>query len=131
MHTIQNIYIPSSNHSPEIDFNFSENKIKIYGESFPENAKAFYAPIFDSLSNYLRENHKKTIFVDFGLKYFNSATTRLIYKMFQYFSDSVNDFDHQVEITVHLDEEDEMIRDFFSEIKNEYSNLIFHEVMDG
>ena len=127
MSTIQDIYISPTAHSPEVEFKFSNNCLRLCGESFPENAKAFYAPIFDALICYLKDGHQKTINLDFDLKYFNSATTRLIYKMFEYLSNSVNDFNHIINIIIHLEEGDDMIHDFFQEMKKEYSNLNFQE----
>lgn len=54
---MENLYIPATNETPEINFNFSEHKLHMSGESYPENAMAFYAPVRASLQNYLSQPH--------------------------------------------------------------------------
>lgn len=76
---MEDLYIPASNETPEINFRFSENRLQIDGESYPENAMVFYGPIRVRLEEYLDAVVGETpIEAHFALKYFNSSSTKLI-----------------------------------------------------
>ena len=48
-----NFYLPASKQTPEIDFKFDENHLSMKGESYPENAGAFYGRVMEELRAYL------------------------------------------------------------------------------
>jgi len=45
--------IEATDRSPEIDFDFSDNKFSIRGESYPEDVTAFYGEIIENLEAHL------------------------------------------------------------------------------
>lgn len=50
---MDNFYIAATSTSPEVDFRFDQNVLTLRGESYPENAAAFYAPVIEQLRTYL------------------------------------------------------------------------------
>jgi hypothetical protein len=48
-----NLKIAPTDRSPEVDFNFTKNRLKLKGESYPEDVATFYAPVFEALDKYL------------------------------------------------------------------------------
>ena len=50
---MENLYIAPTPSSPEVDFKFDANRLGLRGESYPENAAAFYGDIIARLKNYL------------------------------------------------------------------------------
>lgn len=43
---LEDIYVPATISSPEIELKFSESILNVSGESYPENVSVFYGPIF-------------------------------------------------------------------------------------
>jgi len=69
----EKLYIPSTDVSPEIDFDAVELKFLISGRSMPENSEAFYEPVL----NWLRERFSTssvTAVVDVNLDYYNTGS---------------------------------------------------------
>lgn len=74
---MENLYIKSTEFTPEVDFNFEKGYLKLSGESYSELALKFYLPILDKLETFLSQTDKKVIF-DFKLSYFNTNSSKRI-----------------------------------------------------
>jgi hypothetical protein len=123
----KDIRIERTSLSPEVDFRFSQNFLALRGESFPENAMAFYAPLFASVMSYLKETPAKEIAFEFALTYFNSATTRLLHKLFGQFNEAAQSAGHVIRVEVVRESDDSMIEEFFNDIVEDYGHLSFAE----
>jgi len=79
---MENIKISATDRTPEIDFNFQENILRIKGESYPENVNEFYDEILGKLKSYLSE--LSDIKVEFNIEfiYFNSSTAKVLMELF-------------------------------------------------
>ena len=73
---IPNLMLPATAETPEIAFLFDRHQLSLRGESYPENAQAFYGPILAAVDQYLRSLTNTAITVDVQLAYFNSSSTR-------------------------------------------------------
>lgn len=71
------LYIEGSKSTPTVEFD--TNKLSITGQSYPENAMQFYAPIFNWLNSYLQEpeTNQETLF-EFNLLYINTSSSKCI-----------------------------------------------------
>jgi hypothetical protein len=118
---MENLYIPATNETPEINFNFNEHKLHMSGESYPENAMAFYAPIRASLQNYLSQPNGD-VEAHFALKYFNSSSTKLIRSMFSLMHDAAQGGKRIVTHWYH-DPDDDMMSEFGNDLKDEFRML--------
>lgn len=67
--------------TPEILLDKENKKFYIKGRSFPENTFEFYQPILNWLQKYSEDPLEETYF-EFDLDYYNSSSTRIIYKIF-------------------------------------------------
>lgn len=120
---MENLYIPSTNETPEINFRFSEHKLHVSGESYPENAMAFYAPIRASLHDYLTKTPPAgEVEAHFALKYFNSSSTKLIRSMIGLMHDSAQAGKRIVAHWYH-DPDDDMMSEFGNDLKDEFRML--------
>ncbi|MFY9310670.1 MAG: DUF1987 domain-containing protein [Bacteroidia bacterium] len=81
------LIIKATDDSPEVNFDPTTNILSISGESRPENAGKFYAPVIDWLVNfegllYWRKHEMKdnssNVVVKFRLEYFNSTSAKNI-----------------------------------------------------
>lgn len=118
---MENLHIAATNESPEIDFRYSENRLSIRGESYPENAMAFYSPIRASLQNYL-EATPGGIEVDVALRYFNSSSTKII-RMLIGMLNAAAEAGKSAVVRWHHDPEDDMMAEFGLDLKEEFRAL--------
>ena len=114
---------PQTKQTPEIDFRFSVHTLSLKGESFPENAVMFYGDVLDHVRDYLSPLDGTNVIVDVNLTYFNSTSTKLIFKLFSEFNQAC-DRGNFVTVNWHFDEDDDTLRDFGEEIALEYTGLV-------
>lgn len=120
---MENLYIPPTNETPEIDFRFSEHRLHMRGESYPENAMAFYAPIRASLHDYLASAPAAgDVEAHFELKYFNSSSTKLIRSLIALMNEAAQG-GKRIVTHWHHDPEDDMMCEFGSDLKDEFRML--------
>ena len=119
---MDNLYIPATNETPEINFRFSEHQLHVSGESYPENAMAFYAPIRASLHDYLAAQPQGEVEAHFALRYFNSSSTKLIRSMIALMHDSAQAGKRIVTHWYH-DPDDDMMSEFGNDLKDEFRML--------
>ena len=72
--------ITESEDTPQIILDAESGKLEISKKSFPEDAIAFYAPVFEWLRKYAQHPNAATTF-SFKMEYFNTASSKQIYKI--------------------------------------------------
>jgi hypothetical protein len=121
---MDNLYIAATSTSPEVDFRFDQNTLSLKGESYPENAAAFFAPINEQLRAYLASQSGTEITVDVALTYFNSSSTKMLFSMFDAL-DNAAQAGNRVLLNWYRDEEDETIAEFGEELKSDFDAIEF------
>ncbi|GAB7536853.1 DUF1987 domain-containing protein [Burkholderia sp. 22PA0099] len=121
---MDNLYIAATTTSPEIDFRFDQHQLAIKGESYPENAAAFYAPIIEQLGQYLDASSGAEITIDVALTYFNSSSTKMLFSIFDSLDQAAQSGSH-VALNWYRDEEDETIAEFGEELKADFGAIEF------
>lgn len=124
---MKDFYIPATSMSPEIDFRFSDHILNIKGESYPENAAAFYGEILNQLALYLASPGQKKIEVNVELRYFNSSSTKILLKLFEMLNDAV-DAGNAVVLNWYHDEDDDTILEFGEDLHSDYGLLNFNPI---
>lgn len=82
------MYCKASSYTPEVNFDRETSVFEIKGRSFPENAKAFYVPILEYLSEFV-PGAGSTITFRINLEYFNTASSKFLLEMlykFEFFT---------------------------------------------
>lgn len=74
---MQALIIEQTQSTPYIYFDQATNVMIIKGESFPENAAKFYAPVMEWLREYLSHPETEKITMQFEIIYFNSSTSKV------------------------------------------------------
>lgn len=123
---MDNFYIEATATSPEIDFRFDQNLLSMKGESYPENAAAFYAPIVQQLRTYLASREGATITANIALAYFNSSSTKMLFSIFDALDQSA-EAGNGVEVNWYYEEEDETIFEFGEELKADFTSIVFND----
>ena len=125
---IENLHIAATADSPEVDFRFDAHRLSLKGESYPENAAAFYGDIIKRLDEYLSSTPPgASIVVDVALVYFNSSSTKMLFSLFDTLNASAMRGLHVV-LNWHHDVEDDTVQDFGFELRDDFPNLDFHDL---
>lgn len=120
---MQDLYIAATAETPEVKFMYSAHSLSIQGESYPENAMAFYAPLRAGLQGYLAQlSEQSAVEMHFSLKYFNSSSTKLLRSLISLLNDAARD---GKKITAHWyhDPEDDMMMEFGEDLQDEFGAL--------
>jgi hypothetical protein len=123
---MDNFYIEATATSPEVDFRFDQNLLSMKGESYPENAAAFYAPIVQQLRAFLDAKEGVTITANIALAYFNSSSTKMLFSIFDALDQSA-EAGNRIEVNWYYEEEDETIFEFGEELKADFTSIIFND----
>ncbi|MGD9610953.1 MAG: DUF1987 domain-containing protein [Desulfovibrionaceae bacterium] len=69
--------------TPEIRFDAASNRHVMKGECYPENAAAFFGPLFAWVKNYLSQQPAGPVVFDLELVYFNSSSSKALLDLFE------------------------------------------------
>jgi SiaC family regulatory phosphoprotein len=126
--TRADLFVPATGSSPEVDFRFSEHALSLRGESYPENAAAFYADIIAATRAYLADAaHGHAVTVNVALTYFNSSSTKMLFTLFAALSDAA-EAGTRIVLNWHHDVDDDTILEFGAELHDEFPAIDFHDV---
>ncbi|KTS25636.1 Fe-S oxidoreductase [Methylobacterium indicum] len=84
------IQIPATSRSPLVDFDFPAGRLVLRGESYPEDAAAFYGPLLQALRGHLDEGGGP-LTVDVALSYFNSSSAKALMNLFMPLEDAAGE----------------------------------------
>lgn len=121
---MQALYLSATPTSPEVDFRFDQHILSIKGESYPENAAAFYSPLIAQVQAYLAACDNQQISVNVSLAYFNSSSTKMLFAFF----DALNQAamaGNEVQLNWYHDEDDDTILEFGEELRDDFTALDF------
>lgn len=79
---MNDLIIPATPFTPEIQFRYSTGQLLMMGESYPENTSEFYQPVFQSLSAYLDSIKGTEVTVMMHMRYFNSSSSKILINLF-------------------------------------------------
>lgn len=122
------LYIPATTDTPEIDFKFSNNKLRMAGEAYPENGVEFFRPILKKLQSHLHALEGHTVEFNFQLTYFNSVSTKILYSMFELLNEYGKNHPSCVVLNWFHDEEDDTILNFGLDIQEDFVWIDFNAI---
>jgi hypothetical protein len=123
---MNNLFIAATATTPEIDFCFDNSVLSLRGESYPENAAAFHAPVIDALNTWLDSCEGDDITVEVTLTYFNSSSTKMLFSVFDALNRAASSGNH-VQVNWYRDEEDETILEFGEELQTDFTEIEFND----
>lgn len=118
---MNNLILEKTDNTPGVELNSDKRRIEFTGDSRPENAKLFFEPIFNWISEFETQLHSiskqstdvlKTD-VNFKLEYFNSSSAKYVIELIKavHKIESGSNSKVKVEINWHYEEDDEDLRD--------------------
>jgi len=124
---MNNLYIPASASSPEVDFRFDEHRLLLKGEAYPENAAVFWGDIIAALHGYLAQvEPRQQINIQVALSYFNSSSTKMLFSLFSALNDKALS-GNVVMLDWYHDADDDTIFEFGQELHEDFPELAFND----
>ncbi|KMO29350.1 Fe-S oxidoreductase [Methylobacterium variabile] len=122
------IQIPATSRSPLVDFDFEAGHLLLRGESYPEDAAAFYGPLLQALRRCLETDGAPLTF-DVALSYFNSSSAKALMNLFMPLEDAAAD-GRPVTIRWLYAEGDESIAEAGEDFAADFSHARFEMVQE-
>lgn len=127
MSNLSNLFIAATASSPEVDFRFDQHLLSLKGESYPENAAAFWGNVIDQLKQYLAQcGAGERITVNVALAYFNSSSTKMLFALFEALNAKAGQ-GSVVTLNWCHDAEDDTIYEFGQELHEDFSDIAFFD----
>jgi len=118
---MQNLMIAASESTPEVSFDFATHQFALRGESWPENAAAFYRPLLDALEQW-QPTDNDAVVVTIALRYFNSSSTKMLFSLFDVFN-QLAQRGQRVTLNWLFDAEDDIAEEFGQELALDFTDL--------
>lgn len=118
---MQNLVIAATESTPEVSFDFTAGQFALRGESWPENAAAFYRPLLDALENW-QPQPGGDVEVNIALRYFNSSSTKMLFSLFDLFNQRAQS-GQNVALNWFFDAEDDVSEEFGQELALDFTDL--------
>ncbi len=112
-----------SERAPLVDFDFNAGHLVMKGESYPEDAAAFFGPLLESLRRYL-EQPAESVCVYFEMAYFNSSSAKALMNMFQMLEDAAAQ-GHTIRINWFYHEDDDTMAEFGEDFSEDMEHAEF------
>lgn len=121
------LVIAATKSSPAIEFDDEVGRLYIKGSCYPENAAAFFAPVFAWLNEYLLTAQTKSTHCVVELTYFNSSSSRALSDMFELL-DQAAASGASVRVDWRHHEENEMALEYGEEFLEDLNGVEFNLV---
>lgn len=74
---MESLFIEQTKSTPKIEFDLRSQKLRIEGQSYPENAFKFYEPVLVWLEQYLEELEQEAVLeIYFHMPYINTSSSK-------------------------------------------------------
>lgn len=123
------LVIPPTRDTPAVRFVFSEHRLTLEGESYPENTAKFYGPIMEALQAYLDEGDAP-VNLWLALRYMNSGSLKMIYRLVGRLN-SAAERGRPVTVTVEHDPEEADAAEFADDLAADHPALEIKVVSKG
>lgn len=119
--SMQTIQLAATDCTPQVDFNFATQRFTLKGESWPENAAAFYRPLMSALESWAPDGEARLV-VDITLSYFNSSSTKMLFGLLERFN-QLAQRGCSVKLNWYYDAEDDVSEEFGQELALDFTAL--------
>ncbi len=124
---MQNLNIPATKSSPEINFDAQTNILSIVGESYPENTTLFYESVFTWLDEFIENLETQEVAFNIELVYFNSSSSKVLMDLFDILEEASED-DKNIVVNWIYEEENEASLEYGEEFAEDMESLTFNLV---
>ena len=119
------IHIDPTERSPRVEFDFNSGRLRMEGESYPEDAAAFFSPLLNDVRAYLSGESGRDVTVDLEMIYFNSSSAKAFMNLFQLLEDAAQR-GHSVTVNWHYQPDDDTMEEFGEDFAIDFSSATFN-----
>jgi len=113
------LFIEQTKSTPKIVFDSPNNKLRIEGQSYPENAFKFYEPILVWLDKYLEQLDQEVMLeIYFHMPYINTSSSKCMMMLLDKLEDA-QQFGKKVSICWYYDQDNEPALECAEEFKED------------
>lgn len=77
---MENLIIPQTKQTPQIEFITSDNYLRISGESYPENAMEVFQPLIERMELFFGQE-SRNLSVELRVEYQNTSSSKMMYEI--------------------------------------------------
>ncbi|NEV61048.1 DUF1987 domain-containing protein [Thiorhodococcus minor] len=123
------LYLPRTDRSPLVELDVDSHRLRIEGESYPEDAAAFFGPILAWLDAYLGQCRPtppdSPIVMDVRLLYFNSSSAKALMNVFQRLESTAR-AGVEIDVNWHYHLDDETMMEFGEDFSEDFESVRFN-----
>lgn len=113
------LIIEKTKSTPQIEFDPQSYKLRIEGQSYPENAFKFYEPILGWLDKYLQQlEHSMVLEIYFHMPYINTSSSKCIMMLLEKLEEA-HQFGKTVTVRWYYDQDNETALECAEEFKED------------
>ncbi|GAA0783185.1 DUF1987 domain-containing protein [Roseibium denhamense] len=116
--------------SPEIHLDPTSRTLGISGESYPEDASAFYGPVFQEVKGFLNARKGELFTANIRFVYFNSSSAKAIMNLFQMLEEAAEG-GHSIVINWYYDPDDDMMEEMGEDFAEDFEHATFNLTPEG
>lgn len=125
---MENLIIAATRSSPAIEFDAVRCQLNLRGESYPENAAAFYSPVFAWLKVFLASlDPAAEVTVNLEILYLNSSSTKVMLNFLDLLDRAAQD-GQAITVNWFYDPDNEAVLECGQDFSEELQALPFHLV---
>lgn len=121
---MEKISIEATERTPYTAFDPDARHLLLRGESYPEDAAAFFGPLQQALREFLPQLDDVPFVVDLELSYFNSSSAKALMNMFMLLEQAAA-AGHSVRINWHFHPDDDTMAEFGEDFAEDFKHAGF------
>lgn len=126
---MERITLARTERSPEVDFDFAAGHLVLRGESYPEDAAAFFGPLLQALRGHLSATATSPITFVVELAYFNSSSAKALMNLFMPLEDAAAE-GRPVTVRWMFSADDDVIQEAGEDFAADFEHALF-EMIEG
>ncbi|WP_420338063.1 DUF1987 domain-containing protein [Roseibium sp.] len=123
--TDTSLKIEATSRSPEVNLDAANGTLSMSGESYPEDASAFFGPVFQAVAEHVAASEGQALTVDMRFIYFNSSSAKAIMNLFQMLEEAAED-GKTITINWYFDPEDDMMEEMGEDFAEDFEHATFN-----
>ncbi|WP_428526534.1 DUF1987 domain-containing protein [Roseibium sp.] len=123
--TDTSLKIEATTRSPEVHLDATNGTLSMSGESYPEDASAFFGPVFQAVAEHVAASEGQALTVDMRFIYFNSSSAKAIMNLFQMLEEAAED-GKTITINWYFDPEDDMMEEMGEDFAEDFEHATFN-----
>ena len=123
---MEQIIIEATDRTPNVIFDFENGIFRFKGESYPEDASAFFGPLYQALDTFLDGTFENNIVFDVQFEYFNSSSAKVLMNLFQLLEDAAENKNKTTVINWYYNEDDDTMQEFGEDFASDMEHTTFN-----